>query len=88
MSFEISKLCDSSSQKTIDLLSCHTLHISCHILYAIYRSPGLICTDLCNFGSYENQSEDTCDGVFDENEDEVEITDDGLEYESDYYDND
>ena len=28
--------------------------------------------------------EDTCDDVFDENEDEVEITEDGLEYESEY----
>ena len=32
--------------------------------------------------SCENQREDTCDYVFDENEDEVETTEDGLEYES------
>ena len=47
-----------------------------------------LCADLCNCRSCENQSEDTCDGVFDKNEDEVEITEDGLEYESEYSDND
>ena len=43
---------------------------------------------LCNCGSCENQSEDTCDAVFDKNEDEVETKEDGLEYESEYSDND
>ena len=38
--------------------------------------------DLCYCDSCENQREDTCDYVFDENEDEVETTEDGLEYES------
>ena len=38
-------------------------------------------------GSCENESEDTCHGVFDKNEDEVEITENGLEYENEYSDN-
>ena len=52
------------------------------------RSPELLCTDLCNCGSCENQIEDTCDDAFDENEDEVEITEDGLEHENKYSYND
>ena len=48
----------------------------------------ILCANLYKCGSCKNQSEDTCDGVFDKNEDEVEITEDGLEYESEYSDND
>ena len=72
----------------IELISCSCRRSKCLGNRYVYRSPGLLCTNLCNCGSCENQSEDTCDGVFDENEDEVEITDGGLEYESDYSDND
>ena len=68
----------------IKLISCSCCRSKCLGNQCVCRSPKLLCTDLCNCGSCENQSEDTCDDVFDENEDEVEITEDGLEYESEY----
>ena len=49
---------------------------------SVRRSQGLPCTDLCNCDSCENQSEGTSDDVFDEKEDEVEITKYELEYGS------
>ena len=45
-------------------------------------SHGLPHKDLCNCDFCENQSEVCSDDVFDENEDEVEITEDELEYKS------
>ena len=72
----------------IELISCSCCTSKCLGNQGVYRSPGILCTDLCNCGSCENQSEDTCDDVFDENEDEVEITEKGLEYESEYSYND
>ena len=45
------------------------------------------CTDFCNCDSCEDQSEDASVDLFDKNEDEVEITEDELEYESEYSDN-
>ena len=48
-------------------------------------SHGLPCKDLCNCDFCENQSEVSSDDVFDENEDEVEITKDEFEYKSSAY---
>ena len=43
-------------------------------------------TDLCNCDSCENQSEDISDDIFDKDENEIEITENVLEYESEYLD--
>ena len=43
-------------------------------------------TDLCNCDCSENQSEDISDDIFDKDENEVEITENVLEYESEYLD--
>ena len=48
-------------------------------------SHGLPCKDLCNCDFCVNQSKVSSDDVFDENEDEVEITEDELEYKSSAY---
>ena len=71
----------------IELISCSCCTCKCLGNQCVCRSPELLCTDLCNCGSCENQSENTCDDVFDENKDEFEITD-GLEYEKEYSCND
>ena len=65
-----------------ELISCSNRKSKCLGNQCVCRSHGLPYTDLCNWDSCENQSEDTSDDVFDENENEVEITEDELEYES------
>ena len=72
----------------IQLISCSCRKSKCLGNQCVCRSHELPCTELCNCDSCENQSEDTSDDVFDENENEVEITKDELEYESEYSDND
>ena len=51
----------------------------------LHRVP---CTGLCHCDYCENQSKDGSVDIFDKNEDEVEVTEDELEYVSKYSDND
>ena len=65
--------------KLFELISCSCRNSNCLGNQCVFRSHGLPYTDLCNCNSYENQSEDTSDDIFDENKYEVEITEDELE---------
>ena len=71
----------------IELISCSCRKSKCLGNQCVCRSHGLPCTDLYNCDYCENKIEYMW-YVFDENEDEVEITEDELKYESEYSDND
>ena len=75
------------TDELIELIFCSCRTSECLGNQCVSRSHRLLCAGLCKCGSCENESEDTCHGVFDKNEDEVEITENGLEYENEYSDN-
>ena len=83
-----SRLRKSALDELTELISCSCRKSKCLGNHCVCRSHGFPCLDLCNCDSCENQSEDTSDDVFDKKEDELEITVDELEYESEYSDND
>ena len=73
---------ESVPNELFELISCSNRKLKCLGNQCVYSSYELPCMDFSYCDSCENQCEDTCDYVFDENEDEVETTEDGLEYES------